>query len=159
MVTRMGTMSDASTQGGFTVVELVVTLVIVGALAVVSVPLFFGRQGYEERGFFEETVAAVRYAQKYAVASGCTVRVLTTANSYALLRASAFATCNAAPFSVALVSPTNPSLGFSNTAPADVALSPRDFTFAPLGNASADVTITVGARSFQVVGETGLIQK
>ncbi len=65
----MERISDASTQGGFTLVELVVTLVIIAALAAASVPRFFNRQGYDERGFFEETVAAVRYAQKYAVAS------------------------------------------------------------------------------------------
>ena len=121
---------------------------------------FFGRQAYDEFGFFEETVAATRYAQRHAVASGCTVRVEITANSYALFRAAAAASCNTAPFATALGSPADPGQPFANNAPAGVVLSPQDFRFFPLGNTTADVTINVGTtRSFQVVGETGFIVK
>lgn len=144
---------------GFTLIELVVTLLLIGLLAAVAAPRFFSQQPFAERGFFEETLTAVRYAQKYAVASGCTVRVVTTANSYALFRAAALATCNTAPFATALANPVDPTQAFANTAPANVVLTPSDFTFAALGSASASVSIAVGGRSFQVIAATGLIQE
>lgn len=71
-------------QSAFTLVELILTIVILGILAVVAGPRFFERKVFDERLFFEETLAAVRYGQKVAVASGCPVRVRVDGSGYAL---------------------------------------------------------------------------
>ncbi|MGE6527839.1 pilus assembly FimT family protein [Pseudomonas sp. NPDC077382] len=73
-------------QRGFTIVELVMTIVIMGILAAVVGPRFFDIKVYDERLFFEETIAAVRYAQKFAIASGCAVQVSLHDRGYNLLK-------------------------------------------------------------------------
>ncbi|MBL8448470.1 MAG: type II secretion system protein [Dechloromonas sp.] len=60
-------------QRGFTLTELVVTIVIAGILAAVALPRFFGDTGFEARQFRDETVAALRLAQKSAIAARRTV--------------------------------------------------------------------------------------
>jgi len=67
-------------QRGFTIVELIMVIVIIGILAAVVGPRFFSKSNFDERFYFEETLSAVRYAQKLAVASGCLVKV--TVNNY-----------------------------------------------------------------------------
>ena len=56
---------------GFTLTELVVTIAILGALALVSAPRFFGAREFDDRFFFDDTWNALRHAQKLAVATGC----------------------------------------------------------------------------------------
>lgn len=65
----------AAPEGGFTLVELVVILVILGILAVAVMPRFADRGGFDARGFYDGTLATLRYAQKSAIAQRRTVCV------------------------------------------------------------------------------------
>src|SRR5665647_1764936 len=53
---------------GFTLVELVMVLILVGILAVVAIPRFMDKT-FDERGFHDAVQAAVQHARRVAVAS------------------------------------------------------------------------------------------
>lgn len=63
----------SSLENGFTLIELVATIVIVGILAAVVFPKWGGNSGFDERGFRDRVVAGLRYAQKSAIAARRTV--------------------------------------------------------------------------------------
>lgn len=73
-----------NTQRGFTLVELILVLVVIGILAAVAAPRFFDRNVFDERVYFEEVLSALRYAQKLAVASGCRIRIHLDNSGYRL---------------------------------------------------------------------------
>jgi MSHA pilin protein MshC len=53
---------------GFTMVELIVVMIIVGIMAVTVLPRMSLLGGFESVGFRDQTVATLRYAQKTALA-------------------------------------------------------------------------------------------
>ena len=53
---------------GFTLVELIMVIVIMGVLAVYAAPRMFSNADFYARGFHDETLALLRYAQKTAIA-------------------------------------------------------------------------------------------
>src|SRR2546421_9420431 len=53
---------------GFTLPELVMTIVIIGILIAVTAPRFVSWKGFSSRGSYDEAQAVVRYAQKTAIA-------------------------------------------------------------------------------------------
>lgn len=70
---------------GMSLIELVAVIAILGALAVFALPRL-DTAGFDRYAFRQEVLAALRYAQKTALASGCDVAVELTGGSdrYAL---------------------------------------------------------------------------
>jgi len=62
-------------QRGFTMVELVTIIVILGIVAVVALPRFAGNDAFRDRATADQVAAALRYAQKVAIASHSPVTV------------------------------------------------------------------------------------
>jgi len=138
---------------GFTLIELVIVILLLGILAAVAVPKFFNLSDYRERAAYDEVAGAVRYAQKLAVASGCPVQVNITANSYALQQYStgcttgAFATITDHPVTANAITGVN------------LVSVPQTFIFDAMGRSDSDVSVTinVGDKSFSVIAETGYV--
>ncbi len=148
-------------QKGFSLVELVMLMVILGILSATALPKFFSKNSFAERAFFDDTLNAVRYAQKLAVATGCGVQVSILSNSYTLTRqgASGSTSCpSGSTYSLTVHHPSSGASDYSGAEP-DVSLtsSVPSFIFDALGSASTEATITVGSKIINVVAETGLV--
>ncbi len=151
-----------NTQQGFTLVELIMVIVMLGILSTTALPKFFDQNTFAERVFFDDTLNAVRYAQKLAVATGCSVQVSITTNSYTLARQgnSASGSCpSGTTYSLAVPHPSSGASSFSGSeSSVSLTSTPSSFIFNALGKVSADVTLTIGgSRTISVIAETGFI--
>lgn len=141
---------------GFTLVELVVIIALLGIVAAVAVPRFFQASTFESRGFYDKSVAVVRLAQKTAVAWRRPVFVCVLAGPTRVVAGTASG-CG-----TPLTYPSGPAA--SEQAPSGVTLNVVEFSFDGLGRPSAAVTITFTssitgdpARSITVAAETGYV--
>lgn len=153
-----------ATSTGFTLVELVVTIMILGILALIAVPRWVGGSAFGSRAFYDEVQSVVRYAQKTAIAWRNTpVYVCVTATTVSARTGSCSGALVAHPVVGELIA----------TAPSGVTLSPAlDFCFDGGGrlrdsaslcvNPSATITIAFAStiandpgRQIVVEAETG----
>lgn len=140
---------------GFTLVELVVVMVVVGVLSIGVLPRFLAQGDLDARGFFDATESILRYAQKSAIAQRRNVCV-------------AFSAAGAVPTTVTLTIASLPGgacdtalTGPTGVAPHQVVAAvgvvfsaapayPANFIFLPSGSASA-------TRTFVVTGLAGRV--
>ena len=128
---------------GFSLVELVTTLIVVGILAAFAVPRFVGRTGFESRGFYDQAQGIVRYAQKIAIAQRQSppkppVFVVITAGQIRIC------------YDAGCVTPVNdPTTGGALivSAPSGVTLFPTTFSFSGSGVSSVGAQLTINVNS------------
>ena len=157
--------SDLSRQAGFTLIELIAILILVGVLAVVALPKFNTAISLRSDTAHDEAVAALRYAGQTALshrrlvcadvsATAITLRIATTRPATA---------CNSA-----LLGPDGGTTFTSNPGSTAFSLSPSGtMYFQPdgrvtsdgAGNTASTRTLAItGVSSITIGGESGLVR-
>lgn len=133
------------TQCGFTLVELITIMVIVGILAVAALPRFLDKDVFQSRGAADQVKSALRYGQKVAIAqhrAAVSVNISTAASSNcgAMLNAAGNIDC--------VISEAVLGAGFAKTV-----------VFNALGQPvpNAADSITVGSTLITIEAETGYV--
>jgi len=156
--TRDGRFLLGVQQNGFTLIELIMVIVLVGVLAVFAAPRLFNATDFYARGFHDETLAFLRYAQKAAIAQRRTVCVSFTINSATLkVDNDSSAGCEAS-----LAGPRGETPG-GITARSGVSYStlPSAVSFDALGRASTGQSIAVQGvgHSITIEAATGYVHE
>jgi MSHA pilin protein MshC len=142
-------------QRGFTLVELIMVMIIVGILAAVVAPRFFDSNVFQSRGFADQVQATLRYAQKEAIAQHRFICVVFPTNNSITLTINTTATCPGSPLVSLSGNPTSSIT--ANPASITFAALPADFYFDALGKPSQGQTITISTYSITVEAETGYV--
>lgn len=149
-------------QTGFTLVELIMVIVMLAILSATALPKFFEKNSFAEHAFFADTLNAVRYAQKLAVATGCSVKFSISSDSYRLNRQGDLSSISCSGGSTYSLAVPHPSSGTSDYSGSESGItltsSPASFIFSPLGTVSADAIVTVnGSKTINVISATGFV--
>lgn len=145
---------------GFTLVEVIAVIVLIGIIGVVAGPSFFDTAAYAERGYADEVKAALRYTQRVAIASDCDVQFTITPAGYsALQRAPAGAACaGAGPFVTAVI--RSDGLPVAGNTPAELNLAAVNMVVVFDDEGAPNLVpppIVIGANTISVAANTGRV--
>lgn len=154
-------MSSSRRMAGFSLIELIACIVIIGILGAIAGPKFFDNTPLSQRGYVDEVASAIRYANSVAVGSGCDVFITLTSTTYqASQRAVAGNTCATSGGWSTPVQWNDGSGMVSGTAPSGVTLNPvTQIVFNAQGNITSgtSATLTIGAHTISVDAVSGLV--
>lgn len=145
---------------GFSLIELIAVILLLGILSVFALGRLSNSDQFAVKGFFDDTVNAVRFAQKLAVSTGCDVQVNMTAAGYELRQSG---TCAADDFSTIVDNPVNRSNLYQNRSTGFSVSPATSIVFNARGvldsGSNISYTVTGGGSSFAftVYGQTGLV--
>jgi len=148
---------------GFTLVELIVIMIVLGILAVTILPRFTDRASFDARGFHDQTLSILRYAQKSAVAQRRRTCVAFGADSSVTVTvATNFGDAACDPIPLYLVGPDGKALNaIKAPTTGGFKAQPADLSFLPSGAvASAVLPIIVKGMEttpITVVAATGYV--
>jgi MSHA pilin protein MshC len=151
---------------GFTMIELIMTMVIIGVMAVVALPRLDMVRSFDEAGYRDKVKATLEYARKSAVAQRRNVRVALAGNNLTLTIDNDIPESGAAatyPRALALPAPDRACGGATNQicAPAGITLAgTATLIFSALGapNTAGSYTVTGdAAHTITVEAETGYV--
>jgi MSHA pilin protein MshC len=139
---------------GFTLAELIITVVIAAILAAIAIPQFNLRD-IDVTWFHEQVRAGIRYAQRTAVAQRRCIFVSVSPTQLSLQYGDPACAITATP-----VTALATSQAFVLNAPTGVTLgaAPNPFSFNGLGQPSAAATVSVNGKTVIVNAETGYVQ-
>jgi len=153
-------------QRGYSMVELIAVMVIAGVLAAVAIPRFFDTNVYQTRGFNDQVVSSLRYAQSIAIAQNVCAGVAIT-SSRLTFNTYSYSSTNGCG---STATPLNLPSGTTNVlyAPSNITIgtSPAlsSFSFDPLGRpvvfSTQQQKITVtgdGSYTFIIENGTGYV--
>lgn len=145
---------------GFTLVEMVAVIMILGILAFTAVPRFMDRGSVDARGFFDQAQSVIRYAQKSAVARRSVIFVQIAADTIRV--------CFDAACTNPIPDPANAGGSLIVNVPNGVMVNPpasSTFGFDALGRPVdaalaamvASLTVGIASRNITIEPETGYV--
>ena len=158
-------MTISKKNNGFTLIELIMVIVITGVIAIVAIPRFSGRQTFEARGFYDQTLSMLRYAQKIAIAQHTPTFVnVNGANGLICLTYLSDINCTNSDVNQVVRGPADQK-AFSKVTPNGITIGSTNssFSFSALGKPSPDATVQLSiigdgmTRVITVERETGYV--
>lgn len=134
---------------GFTIVELIVVILIVGILSVFVAPKFFADNDFKARGIADEIITAIRHAQRLSMTRGENHRIKITTSNYTVEK---FVGSVSTP-----VRHPDGGVAFSKDFPPNIVTSAATIEFDQLGRPIPNslVSITLPPFTITVEKETG----
>ncbi|MCW8901620.1 MAG: prepilin-type N-terminal cleavage/methylation domain-containing protein [Gammaproteobacteria bacterium] len=130
---------------GFTIVELIVVILIIGILSASIAPRFFSDNDFKARGIADELITAIRHAQRLSMTRGENHRVIITTTNYTVEK-----------FVAGISTPVrhpDGSTSFSKTFPANIVTTAKTIEFDQLGRPIPNNVATVSLSPFTLTVE------